>query len=179
MNTSPPKTNSTETATFGAGCFWCVETAYSRLKGVHRAISGYMGGSIPNPSYRDVCTGVTGHAEVVQVTFDPASISYTELLDLFWKIHDPTSLNRQGADIGTQYRSAVFVHSATQEKLTLQSRESVQKSLFPDKPIVTEIVPATEFYQAEDYHQDYYRRNPHAGYCTYVIRPKLEKLGFE
>ena len=163
-------------ATFGSGCFWCTEAVFERLSGVESAISGYMGGEVDNPSYQAVCTGTTGHAEVVQVTYDPEKISFEKLLEVFWKTHDPTTLNQQGADHGTQYRSAVFYHNDSQKA----SAEYYMKKLdeagaFP-KPIVTEITEASEFYIAEKYHQDYYAKNPGAGYCQVVIAPKMEKL---
>lgn len=163
-----------ETATFGAGCFWCVEAVFERLEGVESVTAGYTGGTVPNPTYEQVCTGRTGHAEVAQIRYDPAKITYDQLLDLFWKSHDPTTLDRQGADVGTQYRSAIFYHNAEQKKAAEQSKARAAK-LF-EAPLVTEIVPLTTFYPAENYHQDYYRNNPHAPYCLFVIRPKLKKL---
>ena len=166
-----------ETATLGAGCFWCVEAVLQQVDGVLSVRSGYMGGSIKNPSYQQVCTGATGHAEVVQVEFDPAKLSYESLLDWFWRLHDPTTLNRQGADEGTQYRSAIFVHSTAQRAAAEKSRAAAQKDF--KTPIVTEITDASEFYVAENYHQDYYQQNKTQGYCRMVIRPKLEKLGLE
>jgi peptide-methionine (S)-S-oxide reductase len=165
----------TEIATFGAGCFWCVEAVFQELKGVIKVESGYMGGSVPNPTYREVCTGTTGHAEVTRLTFDPSVISYEELLEVLWTTHDPTTLNRQGADVGTQYRSAVFYHSDEQKMKAEKSKAEVATTIW-DKPIVTEIVPADTFYPAEDYHQDYYALNPNAGYCRIVISPKVEKV---
>lgn len=166
-----------EVATLGAGCFWCVEAVLEQIEGVKDVRSGYMGGHVKNPTYRAICTGQTGHAEVVQVDFDPRVVSYDTILAWFWQLHDPTTLNRQGADVGTQYRSAIFVHSDAQ-------REAAQRSLAaaqPDfaSPIVTEITDAVTFYEAEDYHQDYYRGNKQAGYCRMVIAPKLQKLGLE
>jgi peptide-methionine (S)-S-oxide reductase len=161
-------------ATFGEGCFWCVEAVFERLPGVKSVISGYAGGTKPNPTYEEVCTGKTGHAEVAQITFDPGVISYAELLDMFWQSHDPTTLNRQGADIGTQYRSVIFYHDDTQKTLAEESKKTAQKSF--KEPIVTQILPLENFYAAENYHQDYYRNNPGASYCQFVIRPKLEKL---
>lgn len=165
----------TEIATFGAGCFWCVEAVFQELKGVIKVESGYMGGSIPNPSYREVCTGTTGHAEVTRITFDPAIISYDELLEVLWTTHDPTTLNRQGADAGTQYRSAIFYHSEDQKSKAEKSKKEVATTIW-DSPIVTEIVAADTFYPAEDYHQDYYALNPNAGYCRAVISPKVAKV---
>lgn len=165
-----------ETATLAAGCFWCVEAVFVRLKGVLRVVSGYAGGAVMNPTYQEVCCGTTGHAEAVQITFDPNIIAYTELLDLFWRIHDPTTLNRQGADVGTQYRSAIFYHDERQREAAEHSlREAEAARLHPD-PIVTEIVPYKEFYPAEQYHQDYYSHNPHQPYCLMVIAPKIRKL---
>ena len=166
----------TETATLAGGCFWCLEAALLELEGIERVTSGYAGGTEPNPSYELVCTGTTGHAEAVQVVFDPAVISYRDLLGVFFTIHDPTTLNRQGPDHGTQYRSAVFVHSAEQERA---AREVIAglgaRRLWPD-PIVTEVVPLVAFYPAEEYHRDYYRRNPAQGYCRVVIAPKVAKV---
>ena len=166
-----------ETATFGAGCFWCVEAVLERLDGVTDVRSGYMGGKVPDPTYRDVCSGDTGHAEVVQVTFDPSKISYESLLDWFWRLHDPTTLNRQGEDAGTQYRSAIFVHSDAQRAAAEASRAAAQPGF--EDPIVTEIVAASAFWPAEGYHQDYYRQNGAQPYCRAVIRPKMKKLGLE
>jgi len=163
-----------EQATFGAGCFWCVEAVFERLNGVQSVVAGYAGGHTPNPTYEEVCTGTTGHAEVAQITFDPSRISYAQLLEVFWEAHDPTTLNRQGADVGTQYRSAIFTHSAEQQKTAEASRVEAQKHF--SKPIVTEILPLDRFTAAENYHQDYYRTNPNAPYCRVVITPKLEKL---
>ncbi|MBS1202632.1 MAG: peptide-methionine (S)-S-oxide reductase [Chromatiaceae bacterium] len=165
-----------ETATLGGGCFWCVEAAYLGLKGVRSVVSGYAGGSIENPSYRQVCAGTTGHAEVVQVTFDPGLIDFRTVLEVFFTIHDPTTPNRQGADVGTQYRSVIFYHSdAQRETAERLVAELAADGVWPD-PIVTEIAPAPVFYPAEEYHQDYYRRNPDQGYCQAVISPKLAKL---
>jgi peptide-methionine (S)-S-oxide reductase len=165
-----------ETATLGGGCFWCVEAAYLGLKGVRSVVSGYAGGSIENPSYRQVCAGTTGHAEVVQVTFDPGLIDFRTVLEVFFTIHDPTTPDRQGADVGTQYRSVIFYHSDTQRETAERLvAELAADGVWPD-PIVTEIAPAPVFYPAEEYHQDYYRRNPDQGYCQAVISPKLAKL---
>ncbi len=163
-----------EKATFGAGCFWCVEAVFERLDGVISVTSGYAGGTTPNPTYEDVCTGRTGHAEVAQITFDPSKITFDQLLKVFWESHDPTTLNRQGADIGTQYRSVIFYHNDEQKAAAEKSRASAQKEF--DDPIVTQIQPLKVFYAAENYHQDYYRNNQNAPYCTLVIRPKLKKL---
>jgi peptide-methionine (S)-S-oxide reductase len=169
----------TETATFGAGCYWCVEAVLEQLDGVLDVRSGFMGGSVANPTYEQVCRGDTGHAEVVQVRFDPERIRYAELLAWFWKLHDPTTLNRQGNDVGTQYRSAIFWHSQAQRDAALRSKQAAQASGEFDAPIVTEIAEASTFYEADDYHQDYYRLNKQQSYCRYVIRPKLDKLGLE
>jgi len=163
-----------ETATFGGGCFWCTEAAFRMLDGVKSVEVGYMGGQTKNPTYKEVCTGRTGHAEVSKVTFDPGKTTFEQILEVFWKVHDPTSLNRQGADVGTQYRSAIFYHSPEQKAAAVKSRDEYQKKL--GAKIVTEIVPAEEFYKAEDYHQDYYRNNSNAPYCRMTITPKLEKL---
>ena len=161
-------------ATFGAGCFWCVEAVFESLIGVQSVVSGYMGGSLKNPSYEAICTGTTGHAEVIQIHYDPELISYEHLLERFWIAHDPTTFNRQGADVGTQYRSAIFTHSDEQYNLAQSSKQSA-KSKFAD-PIVTEISPASPFYPAENHHQNFYRENPEHPYCRSVIRPKLQLL---
>ena len=166
----------TDTATFAAGCFWCVEAVFQELKGVYSVTSGYTGGKIKNPTYREVCSGLTGHAEACQIVFDPAVITYDELLEAFWSSHDPTTLNRQGADQGTQYRSAIFYHNEEQKKLALSYKEKLNAENAFEKPVVTEISPATVFYKAEDYHQDYYNENGNAPYCTFVIKPKLDKF---
>ena len=165
-----------EQATFGAGCFWCVEAVFEQLDGVIDVRSGYTGGSTENPTYEDICTGNTGHAEVIQIDFDLTLISYDKLLNIFWKSHDPTTLNRQGADTGTQYRSAIYFHSETQKELARKSKDATDKMKLYSNPIVTEITPLTIFYIAENYHQDYYSINQNAPYCQLVIRPKLEKL---
>lgn len=165
-----------EKATFGMGCFWCSEAVFERVNGVETVVSGYAGGKTSNPTYEEVCSGSTGFAESIQITYDPAVITYDELLEIFWKTHDPTTLNRQGNDIGTQYRSVIFYHNEEQKKLAEEYKEKLDKSGAWDKPIVTEIVPFTNFYSAEDYHQDYYANNPHQGYCAYVIAPKVEKF---
>ena len=169
------QTMNTEIATFGAGCFWCVEAVFQELRGVIKVESGYMGGTVPNPTYKAVCTGTTGHAEITKITFDPAVISYEELLEVLWTTHDPTTLNRQGADAGTQYRSAIFYNNDEQKLKAEKSKAEVAPTIW-DKPIVTQIVPAETFYPAEDYHQDYYANNPDAGYCRIVISPKVEKV---
>ena len=160
-------------ATLAGGCFWCLEAVFQQLKGVSKVTSGYAGGKRPDPTYEQVCTGATGHAEVVQVEFDPAVISYRDLLDVFFTIHDPTTLNQQGADVGTQYRSAIFFHSPEQQRDANYAIVEAQKTW--DDPIVTEIVPLTQFYPAEEYHKDYYVRNPNQGYCRVVIAPKVTK----
>lgn len=166
----------TEVATLGGGCFWCVEAAYHELQGVTGVVSGYSGGPGANPSYEEVCGGGTGHAEVVQVTFDPAVIGYREILQAFFTVHDPTTLNRQGADEGTQYRSVVFTHSPEQAKTAHQVVAELTAEQVWDDPIVTEIAPFKAFYPAEAYHQRYYERNPYQGYCQAIIRPKLAKF---
>lgn len=170
-------TNTFEIASFGAGCFWCVEAVFESLDGVHAVESGYMGGEVKDPTYREICTGTTGHAEITQITFDPAVVSYDTLLDWLWRSHNPTTLNRQGGDTGTQYRSAIFYHSDQQRTTAEASKAAAQKDF--DEPIVTEITAAETFYPAEAYHQDYYRLNPAAPYCQMVIRPKLKKLDLE
>lgn len=165
-----------ETATFGAGCFWCTEAIFQNVEGVIKVESGYSGGKVKNPTYEEVCSGLTGHAEVTRITFDPQKVSYDELLEIFWQTHDPTTLNQQGADVGTQYRSVIFYHSdAQKEKAEYYKSRLDQEGAF-SKPIVTEIAPAGPFYKAEDYHQNYYNLNGSAPYCTYVIKPKLEKF---
>lgn len=166
----------TEVATLGGGCFWCVEAAYKELQGVHSAVSGYMGGHTKTPSYEDVCEGDTGHAEVVQVTFDSAVLPYRVVLEAFFSVHDPTTLNQQGADVGTQYRSVIFTHNPEQERIARELVAELEEEKVWDDPIVTEIAPASTFYEAEAYHQDYYKRNPNQGYCAAVIRPKLAKF---
>lgn len=173
-NSNMQQTNGTEIATLGGGCFWCTEAIYQMLPGVSKVVSGYAGGHIENPTYKEVCSGTTGHAEVIQVHFDPAKISFDKILETFWQAHDPTTLNRQGADVGTQYRSAIFYSTEAQKAAAERSKVSAQKE-FKD-PIVTQIAPLTKFYPAEDYHQDYYRQNPNQGYCRAVIRPKVEKF---
>jgi peptide-methionine (S)-S-oxide reductase len=167
-------TNKTETATLGGGCFWCMEAVYERLPGVISVTSGFAGGHTANPTYHQVCNGDTGHAEVTQIEFDPVKISYEKLLDVFWQAHDPTTLNRQGADEGTQYRSIILYHTEAQKLAAEKSKAGAQKNF--KHPIVTEIVPFTNFYKAEDYHQEYYDNNSTAFYCRVVIAPKLEKL---
>jgi peptide-methionine (S)-S-oxide reductase len=166
-----------ELATFGGGCFWCIEAVYERLEGIHSVVSGYAGGTVPDPGYREVSRGRTGHAEVVQVEYDPAVISYEEILRLFFKAHDPTTLNRQGADVGTQYRSIILTANPEQQRTAERIKSELANDY--DGEIVTEIKPLEHFYAAEDYHQDYYEKNPYAGYCQVVIRPKLKKLQME
>ncbi len=169
----------TETITLGAGCFWCIEAVMERVEGVRSAVSGYMGGHVDNPSYRQVVTGKTGHAEVAQITFNTDEISLEEVLEIFWLMHDPTTLNRQGADVGTHYRSAIFYADERQKKIAEKSIAALAKAgTYPD-PIVTEVTAASTFYPAEDYHQEYYELNKNAGYCRYVIHPKLKKLGLD
>lgn len=163
-----------QTATLGMGCFWCTEALYERFQGVAKATCGYAGGTTPHPTYENVCSGKTGHAEVAQITYDPAIISYAQLLEIFWEVHDPTELNKQGADEGTQYRSIILYENDEQKKLAEASKAEAQKK--SKKPIVTEIVPLKNFYPAEDYHQGYFKKNPGAPYCAYVIGPKLQKL---
>jgi peptide-methionine (S)-S-oxide reductase len=166
----------TEKATLGGGCFWCLEAVYNDLEGVLSAISGYAGGHVPNPEYQMVCDGNTGHAEVVQVTYDPDIITYEEILEVFFSIHDPTTLNRQGIDVGTQYRSAIFYHSVEQKALAQKTiNELTAQEIWPN-PIVTEITKLTKFYEAEDYHQEYFKRNPYQGYCQTVVSPKVAKF---
>lgn len=163
-------------ATFGSGCFWCTEAIFERVKGVTSVISGYAGGTTINPTYEEVCTGKTGHAEVVQLLYDPSIITYDELLEIFWKTHDPTTLNRQGADVGTQYRSVIFYHDEEQREKAEMYKSELYKAGIWQNPIVTDIAPIANFFAAEKYHQNYYEMNPGQGYCTYVITPKLLKF---
>jgi len=165
-----------DTATFGAGCFWCVEAIFVELKGVVKVESGYTNGQVKNPTYKEVCTGNTGHAEVARVTYNPEQITFDELLEVFWTTHDPTTLNRQGADVGTQYRSGVYYHNEEQRKKAEFYKQKLTESKAFDAPITTEIVPIDNFYIAEDYHQNYFANNPDQGYCSFVIKPKLEKF---
>ncbi|MGY5854694.1 MAG: peptide-methionine (S)-S-oxide reductase MsrA [Candidatus Thorarchaeota archaeon] len=165
-----------ELATLGAGCFWCVEAVFQQLKGVSSVTSGYSGGHVDNPTYKQVVSGTTGHAEVAQIEFDPEHISFEELLEVFFETHDPTTLNRQGNDVGTQYRSVIFYHDDTQREIAERVKSTYDTNGTWKRPIVTEIVPLTKFFIAEDYHQNYYQSNPNQGYCRYVIRPKLDKL---
>jgi peptide-methionine (S)-S-oxide reductase len=171
--TTPP---TTEIATLGGGCFWCLEAVYQRLQGVTQVVSGYAGGKLPNPSYQLVCTGLTGHAEVVQVTFDPAVVSFGEIIEIFFTIHDPTTRNRQGADVGTQYRSAIFYHSPEQKAIAEQVIASLTAERLWPKPIVTEVTSLDKFYPAEAYHQNYFNDNPYQGYCQAVVAPKVAKF---
>jgi peptide-methionine (S)-S-oxide reductase len=165
-----------ETATFGSGCFWCTEAVFQRIKGVESVVSGFSGGNVKNPTYYEVCEGMTGHAEVVQVTYDPKVVTYPELLEVFWKLHDPTTLNRQGNDVGTQYRSVIFYHTDEHKELAEHYMRKLDESGAYSRPIVTEIAPYSEFYPAEDYHQNYFRENGRMPYCQLVIVPKMEKL---
>jgi len=171
-----PNPGGTESATFGSGCFWCTEAVFQQLKGVSKVESGYSGGHVPDPSYFDVCSGTSGHAEVVRVTFDPAVISYPELLEVFWRSHDPTTKDRQGNDDGPQYRSVVFTHTDRQKKLAETYKAKIDAAKVFAKPVVTEVVPFTAFYPAEGEHQDYFNRNRKGGYCRTIIAPKLDKL---
>jgi peptide-methionine (S)-S-oxide reductase len=166
----------TQTATLAGGCFWCLEAVFDNLIGVKDVVSGYAGGKTANPSYEQVCTGTTNHAEAVQIRFDPETITYKELLEVFFSIHDPTTLNRQGADIGTQYRSAIFYHSPEQHETILKTIQELTEEKIWDSPIVTEVEPFTIFYSAEDYHQEYFARNPGQGYCQMVVAPKVAKF---
>lgn len=177
MTDAEPTNNSiTDTATFGAGCFWCVEAVFQEIKGVIKVTSGYSGGNIKNPGYKEVCTGLTGHAEVCQIVYNPNEVSFKELLEAFWQTHDPTTLNRQGNDAGTQYRSVIFYHNESQRHLAEMYKDELNKSGAFDKPIVTAINPYINFYPAEDYHQNYYNQNGDAPYCQYVIKPKVDKF---
>ncbi len=170
------KTLTRKTATFGAGCFWCVEAVFEELEGVISVTSGYSGGDVENPTYKQVCTGTTGHAEVCQIEYDPARVTFKDLLEVFWKVHDPTTLNRQGPDVGPQYRSVIFTHDEQQKALAEEVKEQLDLSGAWGKPIVTEIVPFKNFTPAEKVHQDYFARNPKQSYCAMVIQPKMEKF---
>ena len=172
--TRPMQNEKTELATVGGGCFWCTEALFQMLPGVKSVVSGYSGGQVENPTYEQVCSGKTGHAEVIQVAFDPAKVSYEKIIETFWEAHDPTTLNRQGNDVGTQYRSIILYNSDAQKAVAEKSKAEAQKK-FPS-PIVTEIVPLKTFYVGEDYHQNYYRSNPNQSYCRAIIRPKVEKF---
>lgn len=167
---------SQQVATFGSGCFWCTEAVFQQLNGVSKVQSGYMGGKTKNPTYREVCGGVSGHAEVIQVTFDAGIVSFDTLLEVFWKTHDPTTLNRQGNDVGTQYRSVVFFHNETQEQQATHYKKTLDEAVIWENPIVTEISPASEFYPAEDYHTNYFNEHGTEPYCQLVIQPKVEKF---
>jgi peptide-methionine (S)-S-oxide reductase len=168
--------NDMEIATFAGGCFWCTEAIFLEIKGVKKVVSGYIGGTTLNPTYSEICTGTTGHAEAIQITFDPSEVGFEDLLEVFFGTHDPTTLNRQGADVGTQYRSAIFYHSEDQMKKAQNYITLIAKEKLYDRVIVTKVSPATKFYDAEDYHQNYYNQNASQGYCQMVIAPKLEKL---
>ena len=170
------KQKHTDTATFGAGCYWCTEAQFQQLKGVIKVESGFCGGEVPNPTYKEVCTGTTGHAEVCNIYYDPSIISFDELLAAFWTCHDPTQLNKQGADVGTQYRSAIFYHNAEQKHKAEEYKAKLNQEKAFDKPVVTEIAPFTIFYKAEDYHQNYYNDNGQQPYCHFVIGPKVDKF---
>ena len=175
-NMTTPASSNLDTATFGAGCYWCVEAQFTLLDGVVSSVSGFSGGHVKNPAYREVCNGTTGHAEVIQVVYDTTKLSYDDMLEAFWKAHDPTQLNRQGNDIGTQYRSVIFYHNEHQKERAEYYKKKLNESGAYDAPVVTEISPFTVFYKAEDYHQDYYSINPDQPYCAYVIQPKVEKF---
>lgn len=168
--------NQNSVATLGGGCFWCLEAVYDDMKGIQSVVSGYMGGRVAHPTYEQICTGTTGHAEVVQVTYDPNLVSYRDLLEVFFTIHDPTTLNRQGADVGTQYRSAIFYHDEAQKETAESLIAELEKANVWDSPIVTEVTPLDTFYAAEAYHQDYYANNAYQPYCQFVVRPKLAKF---
>lgn len=171
--------NDLEIATLGGGCFWCIEAVFDELKGVQKSVSGYSGGKTPNPNYRDVCSGLTGHAEVINVYFDPKIISYEDILRVFFHVHDPTTLNRQGNDRGTQYRSVIFYHNDRQKESAKKIIEEIEKSQLWDSKIVTEVSTFARFYPAEDYHQEYYKLNGHEPYCQFVISPKMKKFRIE
>ncbi len=183
MLTTEPKpepeiidTKNKEEVTLGAGCFWCVEAIFQRVKGVLHVEAGYSGGTVENPTYEQVCTGNTGHAEVIRLEFDPTIVSFETILEVFWHTHDPKTLNRQGADVGTQYRSVIFYHDDKQKKIAEESKQRTQASGLWDDPIVTEISPLINYYKAENYHQNYFNNNPNAGYCSIVIAPKIAKF---
>jgi len=168
--------NKMELATFGSGCFWCTEAIFEKVKGVESVVSGYSGGKVKNPTYREVCTGNTGHAEVVQITYNPEIIAFKDLLEIFWKMHDPTTLNRQGADVGTQYRSAIFYHNDEQKKTAENYKKKLDEANIYKNPVVTEITKFESFYKADDSHQEYYENNKFQPYCSFVITPKMEKF---
>lgn len=176
MSEQSTNTSGTALATFGNGCFWCTEAIFQQVDGVEKVVSGYAGGKVKNPTYKEVCSGLTGHAEVIQITYDPNRVTYDELLEVFWMTHDPTTLNRQGADVGTQYRSVVFYHTEEQKQLATAYKQKLNASGAFDNPVVTEISPISAYYPAEDYHQNYYNLNGNAPYCSYVIQPKLDKF---
>lgn len=165
-----------EKITLGAGCFWCVEAVFQKLKGVKKVVSGYANGHVKNPTYKEVCTGQTGHAEVCELTYDPMEISFDEILEVFWKTHDPTTLNRQGADSGTQYRSGIYFHNETQREIAVKWKDRLNADKVFPNPIVTEIEPISTFYEAENYHQNYFNQNGYEPYCQIVIKPKIEKF---
>ena len=165
-----------ETATLGGGCFWCLEAVYQTVKGIQKIVSGYAGGEVKDPTYQEVCNGATGHAEVVQITFDPEAITYEDIIYIFWRIHDPTTLNRQGNDVGTQYRSVIFYHDGTQQEIAERSMGETDSSDLWPRPVVTEISELDRFYEAEEYHQNYYRENPDQPYCFMVVDPKVQKF---
>jgi peptide-methionine (S)-S-oxide reductase len=173
---TPQNTSNIDTATFGAGCFWCVEAVFQRLEGVQSIKSGYSGGTVKNPTYKEVCEGTTGHAEVCQIVYDKTKITFDELLEVFWKTHDPTTLNRQGNDFGTQYRSAIFYHNEEQKQIAEKYKTEINKSGAYPNPIITEITALTNYYPAEDYHQNYFNQNGSQSYCQFVIQPKVEKF---
>ncbi len=175
-DSTPSADGELQTATFGGGCFWCTEAVFQRLKGVKEVESGYTGGTTENPTYKDICTGTTGHAEVIRITYDPTVVQYATLLRVFWATHDPTTLNRQGHDVGTQYRSVIFTHSPEQAKIAQEYKDKLEAEKVFDAPIVTEITPAVTYYPAKKYHQNYFRSNPNDSYCRNVAGPKLEKL---
>jgi peptide-methionine (S)-S-oxide reductase len=176
MTTTQTTDSQTDTITIGAGCFWCVEAVFQNLKGVEKVVSGYSGGFIKNPAYREVCMGTTGHAEVCQITYNPSVITFAEILEVFWQTHDPTTLNRQGNDIGTQYRSVIFYHTPEQKKIAEHYKEELNKNKVYNNPVITEINEYTNFYQAEDYHQNYFNLNGEESYCRFVILPKVDKF---
>jgi peptide-methionine (S)-S-oxide reductase len=176
MERQPPVATQLDTATFGNGCFWCTEAVFQELKGVVKVVSGYSGGAVKNPTYKAICTGTTGHAECLQISYDPTVVTFDELLEVFWQTHDPTTLNRQGNDVGTQYRSVVFYHNEEQRAKAASYKDALNKSGAWDNPVVTTLEPLTIFYPAEDYHQNYFNDNPEQGYCQFVIRPKVEKF---
>jgi len=176
MDNKSTKNEGVKTATLGAGCFWCVEAVFQKLNGVKKVASGYAGGDVKNPSYKEVTRGNTGHAESVQIQYDPDIIGFEQILEVFWKTHDPTTLNRQGADIGPQYRSVIFYHDQQQKEIAEQSKKKTDQSGYFDDPIVTAIEPYKNFYVAEDYHQDFYRNNPNQPYCRFNIDPKMKKM---